>query len=88
MADILLPVAGGAFKKLVDQGDGTHAEGVALVGLVGDVEITGDANVDTSALEALVGPLDDPRPIPKPPAPRCWRCCAAFSPRCRRKRRC
>ncbi len=58
MADLTYPVAAGALKKLVDQGDGTHAEGVTIVGLDTPVEITGDANIDTTALEALVGPLD------------------------------
>ncbi len=58
MADINFPAAGGAIKRLVDQGDGTHAEAVTLVGLATPVEITGDAVVDTSALEALVGPLN------------------------------
>lgn len=31
MSDITFPVAGGAVKKLVDQGDGTHAERVVAV---------------------------------------------------------
>lgn len=59
MADVNFPAhVAGVTEKFVDQGDGTHARGVAIVGLEGDVEITGDANVDTSALEALVGALD------------------------------
>ncbi|MCF8533039.1 MAG: hypothetical protein K9G48_08555 [Reyranella sp.] len=58
MADVLFPVAGGVVKRLVDQGDGTHAEGVTIVGLESPVQITGDAVVDTSALEALVGAVD------------------------------
>lgn len=59
MTDITFEVAGGAIKRLLDIGDGTHAEVVAIGGLDGDVVITGDANVDTSALEALVGALND-----------------------------
>lgn len=40
--------------------DGGHkAVKVHVVGLEGDVEITGDAVVDTSALEALIGSTDD-----------------------------
>lgn len=35
MADITFPVAGGAVKKLVDQGDGTHAERVVAVAAAG-----------------------------------------------------
>lgn len=58
MADLPFPVLGGVFKKLLDIGDGYHAEVVAIGGLEGDVVISGDAVVDTSALEALVGPLD------------------------------
>lgn len=58
MADILFAVAGGAIKRLIDQGDGTWAEGVTIVGLDTPVQITGDAVVDTAALEALFGPLN------------------------------
>lgn len=58
MADIALPVGNGLLKKMHDLGDGHHAEVVALGGFEGDVTITGDAVVDTTALEALVGPLD------------------------------
>jgi hypothetical protein len=60
MADVNFPShVAGVTEKFVDQGDGTHARGVTIVGLETPVEITGDANVDTSALEALVGGLDD-----------------------------
>lgn len=59
MADLEYPALNGVKKRLVDLGDGTHAEVVAIGALDGDVEITGDANVDTTALEALVGGLDD-----------------------------
>lgn len=58
MADVTFPVLGGTLKRLVDQGDGTHAEGVTIVGLATPVQITGDAVVNTTALEALVGPLN------------------------------
>lgn len=58
MADLTYPVAAGAVKKLVDLGDGTHAEVVAIGGLDGDVEITGDANIDTSAVEALLTAIE------------------------------
>ncbi len=58
MADVTFAAAGGTLKRLVDQGDGTHAEGVTIVGLATPVVITGDAVVDTSALEALIGPLN------------------------------
>lgn len=59
MADVEFPAhVAGVTEKFVDLGDGTHARGVALVGAESPVEITGDAVVDTSALEALVGPLD------------------------------
>jgi hypothetical protein len=59
MADVNFPShVAGVTEKFVDQGDGTHARGVAIVGLEGDVTIEGDAVVDTSALEALFGPLD------------------------------
>jgi hypothetical protein len=58
MADIDFPVLNGVVKKLLDLGDGHHAEVVAIGGLEGDVVISGDANVDTSDLEALVGPLN------------------------------
>lgn len=59
MADIPFPVLNGVNKKLLDLGDGHHAEVVALGGFEGDVTIEGNAVVDTSALEALVGGLDD-----------------------------
>lgn len=39
--------------------DGSRAIKVMIVGLDGDVEITGDAVVDTSALEALIGTTAD-----------------------------
>lgn len=58
MADIDFPVLNGVVKKLLDIGDGYHAEVVAIGGLEGDVVISGDAVVDTAALEALVGPVD------------------------------
>lgn len=58
MADLDYPVLNGVVKKLLDIGGGYHAEVVAIGGLEGDVVISGDANVDTSALEALVGPVD------------------------------
>lgn len=59
MADIDFPVLNGVKKKLLDIGDGYHAEVVAIGGLEGDVVISGDAVVDTSALEALVGAVDE-----------------------------
>lgn len=59
MVDLTFGAAGGVLRKLVDQNDGTYAEGVTIVGLATPVEITGDANIDTTALEALVGALDD-----------------------------
>jgi hypothetical protein len=58
MADISLPIGNGLLKKLLDIGGGYHAEVVALGGFEGDVTITGDAVVDTTALEALIGPLN------------------------------
>lgn len=58
MADITFDVAGGAKKKLVDQGDGTHAEAVHVVGLTGDVNIAGDAVIDTSAVESLLTAIE------------------------------
>ncbi len=53
MADMLLEIANGATKRFIDQGDGTVAEAMTLVGFAGDVTITGDANIDTTALEAI-----------------------------------
>lgn len=59
MADVTFEYSNtGIREKFVDQGDGTHARGVAIVGLEGDVNIAGDAVVDTTALEALVGPVN------------------------------
>lgn len=59
MADLEFPVLNGVMKKMVDLGDGTHAEVVAIGGLDGNVEITGDANIDTSALETAIGAPSD-----------------------------
>jgi len=47
MADVTFAVVGGAVKRLVDQGDGTHAEAVTIVGVDGDINLTGDVVVDT-----------------------------------------
>ena len=80
MADIDFPVLNGVVKKLLDIGDGYHAEVVAIGGLEGDVVISGDAVVDTAALEALVGPVDaTAEEIPQRRARPCLRCCGAFS---------
>jgi len=50
MADILYDVAGGAKKRLLDMGDDTHAEIVALGGFSGNVVVEGDANLDTAGI--------------------------------------
>jgi hypothetical protein len=47
MTDVLFTVAGGVSKKLKDMSDGTHAECMTVVGLDGDVTMTGDVVVDT-----------------------------------------
>lgn len=61
MADFLLPIGNGQFKRLVDQGDGTWAEAVAIAGASG---LSGLA-VDVSKWGGVaVDPLNtDPVPV-------------------------
>jgi hypothetical protein len=48
MADVEFPAhVLGVTEKFVDQGDGTHARGVAIVGLTEPVTLTGNLVVDT-----------------------------------------
>ncbi|MBX3490900.1 hypothetical protein [Parvibaculum sp.] len=54
MADVEFPAhVAGVTEKFVDMGDGTHARAVAVVGVDGDVILSGDVVVDT------LGALDD-----------------------------